>query len=164
MIDTLITDRTWADVLRARELAIRAYHELAPAEQLEWDSNLKGRYNASDMNRVEEVIQFIISLFQAYDIPTPTPPIPQRTWTDSDAPTYGELQGYLQKVIDIRQAWLVMATTPQVPSTINNLLYTGANDIEQILFDVLLRIHAMEAAFRVSGNTWSGLEGIINVR
>lgn len=110
ILDTLITDRTAADV-----------------EAL----NAKGTYNAEDLNRVGEAMGYIASRFQAmgYDIN-----IQSRTdWGISDIPLQADMVQYIADLKDLRNAVAVFPDTPYVPNTMAYLNYYQANDIEQML-------------------------------
>ena len=49
IIDTLVTDRTQADVERVRELAAKGFAAMTAAERAEWLAGMKGAYNAADL-------------------------------------------------------------------------------------------------------------------
>lgn len=59
IIDTLITDRTKADVQRWSSLKAKGWAGMADAEKSEWLSSLKGSYNYTDLNRVTEAMDYI---------------------------------------------------------------------------------------------------------
>lgn len=87
VIDTLITDRTQADVSRVEELAAKGWHNMTRDEQLEWmygnatvvkwsdgitlqctdgiltlytqDTSNRGAYTPNDWNRVESAVDFM---------------------------------------------------------------------------------------------------------
>ena len=62
IIDTLITDRTQADEERVEELAAKGYDAMSDAEKAEWDGEMKGAYDASDLNRVESAVAYLAEL------------------------------------------------------------------------------------------------------
>ena len=59
VIDTLITDRTAADVARVHELAVKGYAGMTAAELAEWLAGMKGAYNAVDLNRVGTALNYL---------------------------------------------------------------------------------------------------------
>lgn len=59
ILDTLITDRTEDDVLRARQLDAKGLDGMTEAEKAEWRRGLKGAYSPSDMNRVVGAMEYI---------------------------------------------------------------------------------------------------------
>ncbi len=64
IIKTLVTDRTEADVLRWRSLRDKGYSNMTAEERAEWDAaNMKGAYNASDLNRVGTALNYIRDRF-----------------------------------------------------------------------------------------------------
>lgn len=64
VIDTLVTDRTLADVQRANELAAIGYRNMTAEQKAEWDGPLKGRYDiATDLNRVSAACAYLYELF-----------------------------------------------------------------------------------------------------
>lgn len=113
VIDTLVTDRTQADV-KAR--------------------NAKGTYNASDLNRVGDAVHYLAGLFK--DLGYSVPVEPKRDWGESNWPTPSIMARYLQDVSTLRGLVEQLETTPAVPSSMEKLTYVSANDIEKILLDV----------------------------
>ena len=60
VIDTLVTDRTEADVSRYSELRDKGWAEMTAAERAEWAAGMKGAYNPnSDMNRVASAMSYL---------------------------------------------------------------------------------------------------------
>lgn len=59
IIDTLITNRTQADVERVKALAAKGFAGMTAAEQAEWLAGMKGAYNAADLNRVETALNYL---------------------------------------------------------------------------------------------------------
>ena len=59
IIDTLITDRTAADVARVEELATKGFAAMTADERAEWLGGMKGAYNASDLNRVGAALNYL---------------------------------------------------------------------------------------------------------
>ena len=55
----LITDRTAADVERYLTLRNKGFANLTATEKSEWLSNMKGAYNYTDLNRVEDAVQYV---------------------------------------------------------------------------------------------------------
>ena len=53
----LITDRTQADVDRYTELKDKSLRGMTDDEKAEWQTQLKGAYNFTDMNRVEAAVE-----------------------------------------------------------------------------------------------------------
>lgn len=134
----LITDRTAADVHLGTE---------------------KGRYNATDLNRVERAVEELLQLGKALDIPG--------QWsikTDWDLPeafdsyywiTESQMARYLGNVEGLCSAVELAAELPQ---TMAHLTYQGANQIEQALCLAEKRILNILDTFRYSGELFAGEE------
>lgn len=133
VIDTLVTDRTPADV------AAR---------------NSKGTYNHGDLNRVGEALRYLADLLNGYgyDIQVTA----KQDWTENDAPSAGQMAQYLADLAAVRGALAVMEETPPVPETMEKLTWQTANSIEQILRDVDVLLTNMMAAWFYSGEVYSG--------
>ena len=151
----LITDRVQADVDRVAALAARVSAGTATdAEKTEWASDLKGAYNASDLNRVGAAVAYVAGRLTGYGYAVTVNP--KQDWTGSDIPTAGQMAGYLRDVAALRGAIAVMASTPPTPDSANNLTWQEANNIEQILLDVDELLTRMAAAWFYSGEIYAG--------
>lgn len=150
----LITDRTQADVDRAAALAQKGYASMTDDEKTEWDAGLKGKYNATDLNRVGSAVNYVAGRLntQGYSVTV----APKIDWTDTDSPTPAQLTTYLADVSTIRAALAVYANTPETPADMEKLTYAEANDIERILLDVDALITNMMAAWYYAGEIYSG--------
>lgn len=121
IIDTLITDRSKADVDEL--LALLAAGE-NPADH-------KGAYNASDLNRVGTAVLYLqdrmalIGMTAAGTIRT--------DWTAADIPTQGQMEDYLAAVAAIRGKILEYRPGSELPESVRRLDYNGANQIESLL-------------------------------
>ena len=85
IIDTLITDRTQSDVTRWRTLHDRGWGGMTEGEKAEWSAGVKGAYNATDLNRVGEAIEYIADLFGGFGFPMAI--TPKTDWAIKDIPT-----------------------------------------------------------------------------
>lgn len=151
----LITDRVRADVDRVAALAGRVSAGTATAAELaEWQSDLKGAYNASDLNRVGAAVAYVAERLNSYGYAVTVNP--KQDWTGSDIPTAGQMAAYLRDVAALRGAIAVMASTPPTPDSANNLTWQEANNIEQILLDVDELLTRMAAAWFYSGDLYAG--------
>lgn len=131
----LITDRTQADVDRVAYLRGRVNGGTATeAEKAEWETALKGAYNAGDLNRVGSAVDYLAERLtdQGYAVYVD----PKVNYPAGDIPTESQMERYLADVREIRGKIAVMDTTPEAPASMDSLTYGGANDIEQILVDV----------------------------
>lgn len=151
----LITDRVQADVDRVAQLAGRVSAGTATeAEQTEWASDLKGAYNASDLNRVGAAVAYVAGRLNGYGYYESVSP--KQDWTASDIPTAEQMATYIQDVAALRGAIAVMASTPPTPDSASKLTWREANDIEKILLDVDELLTRMAATWFYSGEIWSG--------
>lgn len=60
---TLVTDRTAADVARVKALAAKGWAAMTADEQAEWLTDMKGAYNAGDLNRVSACLEDLVQRF-----------------------------------------------------------------------------------------------------
>lgn len=119
----LITDRT-ADDVQAVLTAIST--GVLPND---WLAGMKGAYNATDFNRVEAAVLFVLKRLEVagwyLSVQTKT------DWTFVDFPNQAEMQRYLDNIRLLRAA--LPANIPAVPDTMRFFNYDKANKIEQIL-------------------------------
>lgn len=130
-----VTDRTQADVDRAKYLINKGYSNLTEDERTEWTAGLKGCLNASDLSRILNNIEFLRQVLEL-NIPPTTQTVPYTPVTEWF--TYN----VLWRVQLIRDAYSTYDTTPPTPGytgsgfTSINYTYKDINDVEQILKDV----------------------------
>lgn len=157
IINTLITGRTQADVERANylnSLWVQRVWTGTPEELAEWEAGAKGAYNASDLNRVQEAMEYLAGVFGAYGYTVGLQPM--RTWAEGDIPTASDLDAYLANLAALRAVLDMPFTTPAVPADMALLTYIEANNIERILVDInQLLLNAAEAWF-YSGEIYCG--------
>lgn len=150
----LITDRTQADVSRAKTLAAKGWAGLTAEEQALWTASLKGSYNATDLNRVGGAVQYVATRLKGVGYPVVVHP--KQDWQTTDIPTSAQLYTYLQNVATIRAALAVLPSTPPVPDDMQQLTWQEANNIEQILLDVDMLVSNMIQAWFYAGDLYSG--------
>ena len=56
---TYVMDRTQSDVDLVLRLSALGYDNMSAAEKALWDAGLKGAYNATDLNRVGNALNYI---------------------------------------------------------------------------------------------------------
>lgn len=162
ILDTLITDRTKADVARWETLHDKGWTGMTADEKAEWSSGMKGVYNASDLNRVTEAMEYLDESLRGYGYDTGYSEIeivPGRTeWQQSDVPTASQMASYLSNVEAIRSVLEVLPTTPETPGSMELLTWVEANNIEQILVDVETVINRVVNGLARSNSFtfWSG--------
>ena len=151
----LITDRTREDALRVLSLAAKwSKGIISDSEILEWNMNMKGAYNASDLNRVGAAVTRITERLAAVGIHVTT--VGKSDWTEADYNNAAALDYYLKDISLIRGAIAVTSDTPPVPADLQGLTWWEANDIEKILMDLDFLITQMRKSFFYSGEISSG--------
>jgi uncharacterized membrane protein len=134
----LITDRTQADVS---------------------NKTAKGFYQASDLNRVGDAMNYVAGVFNenGYIVEI----APRTDWTDNEWPTPSSMAHYLDCLSVLRGVIAVYRSTPEVPATMEKLNYKTANEIETILVDIDWLLNHIYAAYRHCGVTICGEGGLI---
>ena len=159
VIDTLITDRTQADVDRVEELSGKGLEGMTPAELAEYLGGMKGAYNAADLNRVNEAMEYLAGRFRGYGY-TGLALRPAPVWTLTNIPTPAQMADYLANVSTLRKILSLLSTTPPVPADMDGLTWQEANDIEQILNDIDHILTNAAAAFRHCNAAVCGMGGL----
>lgn len=154
IIDTLITDRTQADVDRVLELSAKGWAGMSAEERAEWSAGLKGAYNALDLNRVNEAMEYLADVFTSYGYAVTLQPTP--TWSVGEIPNEEQMAAYLANVSELRAVLDMPSTTPAVPEDMALLTYIEANNIEQILVDINQLLLNAAAAWFYSGEVYCG--------
>src|SRR5699024_3533206 len=103
-------------------------------ERTAWTLGLKGTYNASDLNRVGNAVNYVAGRLESAGYSAPVDP--KIDWLESDIPTESSMERYLEDVDTIRSTLTVLPGTPDVPENMVGLTYEEANDIERILLAV----------------------------
>ena len=151
----LITDRTREDALRVLSLAAKwSRGTISDSEILEWNMNMKGAYNASDLNRVGAAVTRITERLASAGIYIAT--VGKSDWTEEDYNNVEALDYYLKDISLVRGAIAVTSDTPPVPDDLQGLYWWEANNIEKILEDVDYLITNMMQAWYYSGDLYSG--------
>lgn len=149
--DNLITDRTAADVARAEYLSSLLWDNMTVAEREEFLTDLKGSYNASDLNRVGRAVAYLAERLTGYGYVVPV--TAKQDWKDTDKPTATELWAYIADVRAIKEA---MASQYPAPDSINGLDYEAANNIERIMEDTEYLLNVLSNGWWMSGEIYSG--------
>ena len=148
----LITDRRTLDVERVKALQAKAWQDMTEEEKVEWLSPLKGSYNYTDLNRVEEAVAYVAGRLKEYGY---LPSLPDtRTWSVEDIPSAGDFARYLGNVAALRRAIVVWKSTPEAPNSVNSFAIEEANALEQILVDVNQLLNNMSKAWFYSGDLY----------
>lgn len=154
---SLVTNRAQSDVDRVSylsELWIGGAFTGTDDELAEWGGNPIGAYNASDLNRVGNAMNYVAARFTESGYhPVISPRI---DWTEDDIPRESDMEHYLADLNILRGVLAVMPTTPEVPDDMDGLTYQEANNIEQILLDIDSLITRMMAAWFYCGELYCG--------
>jgi len=131
---TSITDRTKADVI---------------------NQTAKGSYDYTDLNRVGTNIAYIAGLLNTYGYAVAVSP--KTDWTISDIPTPTQMAQYVADLTAIKNRFY---GTTSLPSAMDNLTFTDANNIELLLAEIETYINRMIAGFRQCGTFKCGQGGL----
>lgn len=111
-----------------------------------------GHYNATDLNRVGEAVQYIADRMNQAGYAVSV--APKTDWTMTDIPMQEQMERYLQDVATLRNA-LAIGAVPPVPSDMDGLTVIEANDIESILVAVEDAIISLSSIFIRAGMPWA---------
>lgn len=171
VIDTLIYDRTQADVDRVftlkNKILAGGLNALSAEEFAEYMGGMRGAYNYTDLNRVAQAVAYIadrmttipgelkvyrdgkqVADASVYRVPYDADSVevnPKTDWNMENYPTRSEMEGYLADLATLRKQLKLPANAPAVPATMNKLTCSVANDIERLLViihDALLKEEA----------------------
>lgn len=150
VIDTLIYDRTQDDVTTLMITISRINANIATdAEIEEYLSGFKGAYNASDLNRVGNAVNYLSQILTncgyAANVDAKT------SWSISDIPTSDDGVEYLGNVGKIMGVLSLPDSTPPLPSSTQSLNYSQANDIEEILYITNTMAENMQSVYLFVG-------------
>lgn len=152
---SLVTDRKKEDVEYLLSLIAKGWGGMTSAEQSAWSAmSLKGAYNYTDFNRVENAVAYLLPILQSagYDLDLTT----KNTWAVNNDVRVADAARYLLNIAEIRRAFTYFNTTPQAPTSLVGLSYAQANDIEQILLDCEYLIFKLLRSWSYSGDLYSG--------
>lgn len=150
----LITNRTSTDVERYVTLRNKGFANLSDEERAEWLAPMKGAYNYTDLNRVEDAVYYLATRLREYGYSANIGEV--KTWTMNSVPTLADMNRYLENVRAIRNAFTTLTTTPYVTDSMKGFTFKEANDIEQILFDVNRLLENMISVWFFSSDIYSG--------
>lgn len=123
MLDTLVTDRTEADVR---------------------NKTPKGFYNESDLNRVGAAICFLAPALERFGIVLPE--LPKADWEECDIPTVSDMEPFnlflrgVANTFDLPEDW-------NFPTTMNRLNWKKANAIEKAIAHIITQMEKDTASF-----------------
>ena len=163
IIENLITNRNAADVSRLSAIGERIKKRTATEEEVkEWLAGMRGAYNVSDIERVEEAVAFVSeyinSLQQTLDgyresygvasdsnFVSPLREItvnPVGGWTREEIPSPERLTLFLNTVKAFAETNFMGHSLPE---TLEKLTTEGANEIERVIVAQNANAEAIEA-------------------
>lgn len=159
IMDTLVTDRTAADKETLATALARVNSGAGTAGDMELILNPynKGAYNYTDFNRVGAALACVAARLNAAGAFLRLSP--KTDWAEEDEPAELQVTYYLQMLRTVRAELAVLATTPAVPASTDNMTHNDANGIEQILLDVDELLTKMAAAYYHCGMVSCGGTG-----
>lgn len=133
ILDELIYDRTIADVNHVLTLIKKGYDGMTETEKIEWNSDLKGALNASDLNRVLAACEYVAEQMKKYGYYARFKEARPagKEWTENDMMTEELMANWLY---NIKQA-LQFGAVLDLPITTQRLDYIGQNNIEKHLYN-----------------------------
>lgn len=145
---SMIFDRTQSDVDRVsylQSLWVDGTFTGTTEELAEWVSDLKGAYNASDLNRVGSAVEYLTDMLygMGYNVPT----VPKDDWTETDIPMQSQMDIYINNIQLLRD--ILPYVAPDAPDAPENLTYEQANNIEEILYILESVLLAMQENFKL---------------
>ena len=147
-LDDLIFDRTQSDADRVNYLASLWQNGTftgTTEELAEWAQDLKGAYNASDLNRVGSAVEYLTDTLYSmgYNVPT----VPKDNWTETDIPVQSQMDIYINNIQLLRD--ILPYVAPDAPETAAGLSYQSSNNIEEILYTLESVLLAMKENFKL---------------
>lgn len=137
-MDNLIYDRTQEDVLYALN---------NPSSE----NFLKGAYNYTDLNRIENWCTYIADILNSYNYPVKV--TVKTNWNMTDFPTKFDMERIRQNINRLQQAYFSFT---QIPQNLEYMTWRKANDIEKILYEINTLLNNMISQFYYCGELFSG--------
>lgn len=150
----LAIDREQSDVEYAAEMRSKGVDGMTDKELERWLEGLKGTYNAADLNRVETAVEYVSEKLASVGIHLGLSV--RKNWAMEDLPHQSDMQRYLGNVQKIRDSIMVTVDTPELTTSMNNLTYEEANDIEKVLMHVNILLENMMKAWFYSDEIYAG--------
>lgn len=144
----MIFDRVQDDVDRVSYLAnlwTKNGFTGTTAELAEWESDLKGAYTESDLNRVGAAVKYLTDTLYSmgYNVST----VPKSNWAETDIPMQPQMDIYINNIQLLRD--ILPYVAPDAPETAAGLSYQSANNIEEILYTLESVLLAMQENFKL---------------
>lgn len=151
----LIIDRTQNDINQAKNLISKVkmlgIDSLSESQKEEYFSGLKGCYNISDLNRVEDAMKYISDLLNKFSYINE---ITYKKFNLSDIIKQDEIDEYLENLNILKVAFNNVVNAPSTPTNYKH--FNNANDIEKILLKLETILRCFTNNFIYSGVANSG--------
>ena len=122
-----VYDRTENDIEYAKKLAQKGYSKMTESERSEWIAGLKGTFNQSDIERIENNVQLLSDVLELN--------LTTNYGKNIKYPDEGYFKLLLLNIERIRAAYCIHDDTPETPTApVNN--FNKVNAVEKILNDV----------------------------
>lgn len=151
----LITDRTLSDVDLVKSLNASGMSAWSDEEKAEYLADLKGAYNASDLNRVEAAVAYVMERFIAIGYDARILDI-KNTWIRTEFMTLSDTVRYIDNIKYLATQFALPEGSPNVTEDMNGFTYEEANDIERILEIVDEYITKIMQGYLYSGELYGG--------
>lgn len=115
----------------------------------------KGFYNHTDLNRVGHNVDYLSGVLNGYGYAVVV--TPKENWAVGEIPRVTEMDLYLTDLNALKAAFYGATA---LPSSMNKINYTDANNIEKLLAEIEIYINRMKDGFRKCGTFKSG-QGVI---
>lgn len=116
-------------------------------------------YEYTDLNRVEAAVEAIVTHFDELGIgeklTTKTDWEPPGDFSENTWPISVQMPRYLGNITKIKA---LFSNSVRLPSSMDDITYTGANNIEKVLQIAMERIEGIKQAFLYSGEIYAGEE------
>jgi hypothetical protein len=128
-------------------------------KQLITDRKMGATYEHTDLNRVESAVLEISDILQnmgvSESLKTKTDWKAPGNFTAAEWPVQSQMKRYLYNVEKIKN---IFPNSIRLPSSMERLTYSGANNIEQVLQIAFDRISAIQKTYKYSGDFFAGEE------
>lgn len=150
IFDRTEQDKIYVETLRDKILA-NGFNSLTIEEKASWLScTLKGAYNYTDRNRVENAVKQINEKLVEYNYMQEILEIVE----NRDITTIDDKQSanrYLNNIQKLINNFYTLSSTPALPESLDNIDINVANNIEKILNDLYIILRGIENNFVHSG-------------
>lgn len=160
----LVFDRTEQDVADAKAIIklilLNGWDSLSSSQKATYLNGLKGAYNYTDLNRLENAISSVSQALNTYGYINKVNS--KLDWGYAALPTTKDMARIKENIDNLRDAYYTYNSTPPTPAegNLRFLDYVSANNLEKILYDVEEIAYKMVYSYRYSNTFYSNLGGL----